>query len=147
MPPSPSDPYMDPRSGYCAATRTFHSLRSPAPLPPLDLPLSFPAFALSFLPDPLPPSSRPALVDAGTSAAISFPAFLSRTRALAAALRACVRLAPSDVAFVLAPAGVHVPVLYYALMSVGAVVSPANPVLTAAEVSRLLALSNPRIAP
>jgi len=37
-------------------------------------------------------------------------------------------------------------VLYYALMSVGAVVSPANPSLTAAEVARLLALSNPRVA-
>ncbi|XP_066391741.1 4-coumarate--CoA ligase-like 7 [Miscanthus floridulus] len=147
MPPSPSDPDMDPRSGYCAATRTFHILRSPAPLPPPDLPLSFPVFALSFLPDPLPPSSRPALVDAGTGAAVPFPAFLSRTCALAAALRARVRLAPEDVAFVLAPAGVHVPVLYYALMSVGAVVSPANPALTAAEVSRLLALSNPRVAP
>ncbi|XP_066396658.1 4-coumarate--CoA ligase-like 7 [Miscanthus floridulus] len=146
MPLSPSDPDIDPRSGYCAATRTFHSLRSPAPLPPPDLPLSFPAFALSFLPDPLPPSSRPALVDAGTGLAVPFPAFLSRTRALAAALRARVRLAPSDVAFVLAPAGVHVPVLYYALMAVGAVVSPANPALTAAEVSRLLALSNPRVA-
>ena len=119
---------------------------SPASLPPPDLPLSFPAFALSFLPDPLPPSSRPALVDAGTGAAVPFPAFLSRTRALAAALRARVRLAPGDVAFVLAPAAVHVPVLYYALMAVGAVVSPANPALTAAEVSRLLALSNPRVA-
>ena len=80
MPPSPSDPDIDPRSGYCAATRTFHSLRSPAPLPPPDLPLSFPAFALSFLPDPLPPSSRPALVDAGTGAAVPFPAFLSSVR-------------------------------------------------------------------
>ncbi|XP_066389260.1 4-coumarate--CoA ligase-like 7 isoform X1 [Miscanthus floridulus] len=146
MPPSPSDPDIDPRSGYCAATRTFHSLRSLAPLPPPDLPLSFPAFALSFLPDPLLPSPRPALVDAGTGAAVPFPAFLSRTRALAAALRARVRLAPGDVAFVLAPAGVHVPVLYYALMAVGADVSPANPALTAAEVSRLLALSNPRVA-
>jgi acyl-CoA synthetase (AMP-forming)/AMP-acid ligase II len=145
MPPSPSDPDIDPRSGYCAATRTFHGLLSPAPLPPPDLPLSFPAFALSFLPDQLPPS-RPVLVDAGTGEAVPFTAFLSRTRALAAALRARVRLAPGDVAFVLAPAGVHVPVLYYALMAVGAVVSPANPALTAAEVSRLLALSNPRVA-
>ncbi|KAG0541366.1 hypothetical protein BDA96_02G010300 [Sorghum bicolor] len=146
MAPAPCDLEIDPRSGYCAATRTFHSLRSPAPLPPPDLPLSFPTFALSFLPDPLPPSSRPALVDAGTGEAVPFPAFLSRTRVLAAALRARVGLSPGDVAFVLAPADVHVPVLYYALMAIGAVVSPANPALTAAEVSRLLALSNPRVA-
>jgi 4-coumarate--CoA ligase len=153
MPPSPSDssPDMDPRSGYCASTRTFYSLRAapPSPPPPPDAPLSFPAFALSFLPTPLPSplaASRPALVDAGTGESVPLPAFLSRLRALAAALRARLRLGPGDVAFVLAPAGVHVPVLYYALMSVGAVVSPADPALPAAEVSRLLALSDPRVA-
>lgn len=146
-PPSPSDSDsgIDPRSGYCASTRTFHSLRPPAPLPPPDVPLSFQAFAFSLLPDPLPPS-RPALVDAATGASVTFPAFLSAVRALASALRTRVRLAPGDVAFVLAPAGVHVPVLYYALMSVGAVVSPANPALTAAEVARLVALSGPSVA-
>lgn len=153
MPPSPSDSSldMDPRSGYCASTRTFYSLRAapPSPPPPPDAPLSFPAFALSFLPTPLPSpaaASRPALVDAGTGESVPLPAFLSRLRALAAALRARLRLGPGDVAFVLAPAGVHVPVLYYALMSVGAVVSPADPALPAAEVSRLLALSDPRVA-
>uniref|UniRef100_A0A804Q617 4-coumarate--CoA ligase n=2 Tax=Zea mays TaxID=4577 RepID=A0A804Q617_MAIZE len=153
MPPSPSDssPDMDPRSGYCASTRTFYSLRAapPSPPPPPDAPLSFPAFALSFLPTPLPSplaASRPALVDAGTGESVPLPAFLSRLRALAAALRARLRLGPGDVAFVLAPAGVHVPVLYYALMSVGAVASPADPSLPAAEVSRLLALSDPRVA-
>ena len=101
-PPSASDADIDPRSGYCASTKTFHSLRTPEPpLPSPDLPLSFPAYALSFLPSPLPAPtapSRPALVDAGTGAAVSFPAFLSRTRALVAALRARVRLAPGDVA-------------------------------------------------
>lgn len=43
-----------------------------------------------------------------------------------AVLRSCVRLAHGDVVFVLTPADIHVPVLYYALMSVGAVMSPAN---------------------
>ncbi|XP_066393047.1 4-coumarate--CoA ligase-like 7 [Miscanthus floridulus] len=150
MPPSASDADIDRRSGYCASTKTFHSLRTPEPpLPSPDLPLSFPAYALSFLPSPLPAPtapSRPALVDAGTGESVPFGTFLSRLRALAAALRSRVGLAPGDVAFVLAPVGVHVPVLYYALMSVGAVVSPANPSLTAAEVSRLLALSNPSVA-
>jgi acyl-CoA synthetase (AMP-forming)/AMP-acid ligase II len=68
---------------------------------------------------------------------------MSKLRVLAAVLRSRVRLAHGDVVFVLAPAGVHVSVLYYALMSVGAVMSPANPSLTAAEVFRLLALSDP----
>ncbi|RLM58246.1 vestitone reductase-like [Panicum miliaceum] len=51
-----------------------------------------------------------------------------------------------DVAFVLALPGVHVPVLYYALMAVGAVMSPANPALTAGEISGLVTLSGPSVA-
>ncbi|CAO2144034.1 unnamed protein product [Urochloa humidicola] len=142
MPPHPAD--VDPRSGYCAATKTFHSLRPPLPLPPPDLPLSFPSFAFSLLPTALP--SRPALVDAATGEAVPYPAFLSRVRALAAALLAHLGVARGDIAFVLAPPGVHVPVLYFALMAVGAVVSPANPAFTAAEISGLVALSGPSVA-
>ncbi|KAJ1287396.1 hypothetical protein BS78_02G007000 [Paspalum vaginatum] len=146
MPPS-SSVDTDPRSGYCAATKTFHSLRAPLPMPPPDRPLSFPAFAFSLLPKPpLPDDSRPALVDAATGESVPFPTFFSRVRALAAALRPRLGVSHGDVAFVLAPAGVHVPVLYCALMAVGAVVSPANPALTALEVSHLLALSSPSVA-
>lgn len=39
-----------------------------------------------------------------------------------------------------------VPVLYFALLSIGAVVSPANPALTPAEVSRLVSLSGASVA-
>ncbi|XP_062182478.1 4-coumarate--CoA ligase-like 7 [Phragmites australis] len=143
MPPPPAA--VDPRSGYCAATRTFHSLRAPLtlPLPPPDRPLSFPAFAFCYLPSPLP--SRPALIDAGTGKTVPFPAFVSQFRALAAALRARLHVSAGDVAFVLAPPGVHIPVLYYALMAVGAVVSPVNPALSAGEISSLVALSNPSV--
>ena len=92
MPPSASDADIDPRSGYCASTKTFHSLRTPEPpLPSPDLPLSFPAYALSFLPSPLPAPtapSRPALVDAGTGAAVADP------RGLGAALPGTGAAAP-----------------------------------------------------
>lgn len=135
---------VDPMSGYCAATRTFHSLREPIPLPPPSLQLSFPAFAFSFLPSPLP--SHTALVDSATGEAVSFPAFLAQVRALATALRAHLRVSRGDVAFVLAPPSLHVPVLYFALMAVGAVVSPANPALTKGELAHLAALSKPSFA-
>ncbi|KAL6631362.1 hypothetical protein ACP70R_028212 [Stipagrostis hirtigluma subsp. patula] len=134
----------DARSGYCASTGTFRSLRPPVPLPPPDAPLSFPAFALSLLPSPLP--ARPALLDAATGEAVTFPEFLLRVRALSRALRARVGLRRGDVAFVLAPARLDVPVLYFALLSFGAVVSPANPALTAAEIARLVALSGASVA-
>ncbi|KAK3119978.1 hypothetical protein QOZ80_9AG0678930 [Eleusine coracana subsp. coracana] len=143
MPPPPPAA-VDPSSGYCAATGIFHTLRAPLPLPPPDHPLSFPALAFSLLPSPLP--SHPALVDSATGEAVPFSAFLSRVHALAAALHGRLGVSSGDVAFVLAPPGVHIPVLYYALMAVGAVVSPANPALTAGEISSLVALTNPSLA-
>jgi 4-coumarate--CoA ligase len=142
MPPSPAA--VDPRSGYCAATGTYHSLRLPVPLPPSERPISFPALAFSLLLSQLP--SHPALIDSATGVAVPFPAFLSRVHALAAALRVRLRVSPGDVAFVLAPPGVHIPVLYYAVMAVGSIVSPANPALTAGEISTFVSLSNPSLA-
>ncbi|XP_051179562.1 4-coumarate--CoA ligase-like 7 [Lolium perenne] len=140
---------VDPRTGYCATTRSFRSLRPPPPmLPPPDVPLTFPAFALSLLPSPLP--AHPALLDAATGEAVSYPAFLSQARALVGALRSSREVLPplgrGDVAFVLAPARLDVPILYFALLSVGVVVAPANPAHTAAEVARLVALSGASVA-
>ncbi|ONM18199.1 hypothetical protein Zm00014a_014110 [Zea mays] len=64
-------PDTDPRNGYCTSTRMFHSMRAPSFSPSLDVPFVFPAFALFFLPNLLPPPtvvamSRPTLVNAGT---------------------------------------------------------------------------------
>ncbi|KAF0897593.1 hypothetical protein E2562_000331 [Oryza meyeriana var. granulata] len=138
---------VDARTGYCSATKSFRSLRQLVPLPPPDVPLSFPAFAFSLLRSSFPSApAHPALLDATTGEAVLFPAFLSRVRALAGALRSSIGLRRGDVAFVLAPAGLDMPVLYFALLSIGAVVSPANPALTPAEVSRLVSLSGASIA-
>lgn len=78
---------VDCRSGYSASTGTFRSLRPPVPLPPPHAPLSFPAFAASLLPSPLPP--QPAFQDAATGEAVSYPAFLALARALAATPCSC----------------------------------------------------------
>ncbi|XP_066337481.1 4-coumarate--CoA ligase-like 7 [Miscanthus floridulus] len=137
---------MDPRSGFCPSTRTFRSLRPPIPLPPEDddAAASFPSFAWSRLPRPLP--AHPAFVDASTGAALSFPALLARVRSLAAALRgAPLGVARGDVALVLAPPSLDVPVLYLALLSLGAVVSPLSPVSAPADVARAVALCDPSV--
>ena len=57
--------------GYCTSTRMFHTMCTPSFLPSSDVPFVFPAFAMSFLPNLLPPptviaASQPTLVDAGT---------------------------------------------------------------------------------
>ncbi|THU67671.1 hypothetical protein C4D60_Mb05t27160 [Musa balbisiana] len=137
-------PTVDPRSGFCRETKVFHNLRDPLLLPPESLPLSAASFALSLIPSPLP--AQPALVDAATGAAVSYPDLLARIRNLAASLRAGSGVSRGDVAFVLSPAGLDVPVLYLALLSIGAVVSPANPLSTPSEIAHQIRLSNPSVA-
>ncbi|OEL14608.1 4-coumarate--CoA ligase-like 7 [Dichanthelium oligosanthes] len=134
---------MDPRSGFCTATRTFRSLRPPIPLPPADAPVSFPSFALSRLPSPLP--AHPAFLDASTGAALSFPALIDRVRSLAVALRGVLGVAKGDVALVLAPPSLDVPVVFLALLSLGAIVSPHSPLSTAADVAHAVGLCSPSI--
>lgn len=143
MPP-PSSLSVDPRSGFCHETKTFHSLRTAVPLPDENLPLSAAGYALSLLPSPFPSNS--ALIDAATGAAISYPEFVSRVRSLADSLRSRAGLSKGDVAFVLSPTGLDVPLLYFALLSLGVVVSPANPLSTADEISHQIRLSKPSVA-
>ncbi|XP_062207797.1 4-coumarate--CoA ligase-like 5 [Phragmites australis] len=135
---------IDPRSGFCAATRTFHSLRPAAALPPESLPATAAAYAFSLLSSPLP--DRPALVDAATGIAVSYPSFLAAVRSLAGGLWSKLDLRPGDVALIVAPSQLDVPVLDFALMSIGAVVSPANPASTAEEYAHQVALSRPVVA-
>ncbi|KAF3330946.1 4-coumarate--CoA ligase-like 7 [Carex littledalei] len=137
-------PSIDPRSGFCAVTNTFYSIRSPVPLPSPSLPLSFPSFAFSLLPSPLP--SCPALLDASTGETISYPHFLSQVSSLTANLLTHFSISKGDVALVLSPTRMDFLVLYMSLLSIGAVVSPVNPALTPSEISRLIHLSKPCLA-
>jgi hypothetical protein len=67
---SDTSPNTDSHSGYCTSTRMFHIMRAPSFSPSSDVPFVFPAFAMIFLPNLLPPPmvtavSRPTLVDVG----------------------------------------------------------------------------------
>ncbi|XP_052140995.1 4-coumarate--CoA ligase-like 5 [Oryza glaberrima] len=144
-PPPPPPAGIDSRSGFCAATRIFHSTRAPGDLPPESLPMTAAAYAFSLLSSSTLPG-RPALVDAATGIAISYPSFLAAVRSLAGGLWCSLGLRPGDVALVVAPSRLEVPVLDFALMSIGAVVSPANPVSTPEEYAHQVALSRPVVA-
>ncbi|KAG9447215.1 hypothetical protein H6P81_013343 [Aristolochia fimbriata] len=142
-------PSVDPRSGFDSRTKIFHSLRPSVPLPPLHLPLSSADHAISLLcpsTAATPPPDKPAFINSTTGLSLSFSDFLSRVRNLASAIHASTSLSKGDVAFILAPTSLQIPVLYFSLLSLGIVISPANPVSTAAEISRQLNLSRPKIA-
>uniref|UniRef100_A0A0E0JSB7 4-coumarate--CoA ligase n=1 Tax=Oryza punctata TaxID=4537 RepID=A0A0E0JSB7_ORYPU len=125
------------RSGFCAATRTFHSLRAAGTLPPEELPLTVAAYAFSL---------AAVLGAAATGIAVSYPSFVAWVRSLAGGLWFSLGLRPGDVALVVTPSGLDVPVLYFALMSIGVVVSPANPASSPDEYAHQVRLSRPAVA-
>ncbi|CAN1152486.1 4-coumarate--CoA ligase-like 9 [Linum perenne] len=133
---------IDPRNGFCSETKIYHSLRPPVAHPPL----SFADFIFSLLHSfPLPPTSS-ALIDGLTGRSISFADLVPRAKTLASSLRRKVGLRKGDTAFILSSNSVDVPVLYLSLLSIGVVVSPANPASSKQEILHLLSLSRPRIA-
>jgi hypothetical protein len=82
---SDTSPDTDSRNVYCTSTRTFHIMRILSFSPLSDVPFVFPAFALFFLPNLLPPptivaTSRPTLIDVGTRRVVQLLAFLHACR-------------------------------------------------------------------
>lgn len=140
---------VDPHSGFCSQTKTYHSLRPHTPLPPQSLSLSVTDFTFSLLrqnsPSP-PTSTSPALIDAATGRSIPYRELITLTKTLATSLHRRLGLARGDSAFVLSANSARVPVLYLALFSLGVVVSPSNPSSTASETSRQIELCGPLVA-
>ncbi|KAL2505339.1 4-coumarate--CoA ligase-like 9 [Abeliophyllum distichum] len=142
---SSSSHSIDLRSGYCPETKTFRDLRPPVPFPSETVPLSAASLALS-LQSASPWRDATALIDSATGHRVSYSEFQRFTRNLASALRTTVGLCKNDVAFVISPNLISVPVLYFALLSLGIIISPANPLSTSEEISRLISISTPVIA-
>lgn len=138
--------FVDPRSGFCPQTKVFHSLRLPLSLPPTSQPLSITGHVLSILQLYPPPANAVALVDSDSGVHLSYAIFLNQIRTLASNLKTLTSLSNGDVAFILAPTSLRVPVLYFALLSLGVVISPANPTSSESEISHQIQLSKPVIA-
>ncbi|KAL6604869.1 hypothetical protein ACP70R_042813 [Stipagrostis hirtigluma subsp. patula] len=116
-------------AGYCAATGTYHS-RHP-PLAAVTA-ASFPGYLfrrlLTFPPD------RPAFIDASTGAALSFADLRALSLKAAGAL-AALGLRRGHVVLLLLHNSLHFPVLSLGVLSLGAVLSTANPLLTPDELA------------
>ncbi|XP_047981707.1 4-coumarate--CoA ligase-like 9 [Salvia hispanica] len=138
-----------PKTGYCSATRIYHSLFPPSPLPPPSSPLSISSYALSLLHSPANLTSAALsttafLIDADSADRLTYSAFLQRVTSLSSSLTSLISL--NDVAFVLSPPSFHIPVLYFALLSLGVAVSPSNPLASQSELAHQIQLSKPSIA-
>ncbi|KAM1322371.1 hypothetical protein ACFXTH_015206 [Malus domestica] len=137
--------WIDPKSGYCPHTKTFHSLRPPVPLPPLSQPLSLTQFTLSLLQSSTAKPTTSVLINAASGRHVSYQTFLSQIHSLTLSLQS-LALSKGHVAFVLSPTSLHVPVLYFSLLALGVVVSPANPIGSESEIAHQVRLTRPAIA-
>ncbi|KAK3040802.1 hypothetical protein RJ639_029146 [Escallonia herrerae] len=135
---------IDPNSGFCPATKIYHSLRPSAPLPSETAPLSVTHYAFSLLLHHRQTTTS-ALIDAATRHRIPYSDIPRHVNSLASSLRE-IGLSKNDAALVLVPNSVHVPILYLALYSLGVVVSPSNPASSPSDISRQIYLSKPAVA-
>ncbi|KAM6549640.1 hypothetical protein CsatB_021316 [Cannabis sativa] len=139
---------VDPRSGFNSQTKTFQSLRPPLlNLPPENAPLTLPQYCLSILRTrPWNWSDSLALIDSDTGHRLSYSEFTRLVKTLATNLQTQIGLTKGDTAFVLSPNSLRVPILYFALLTLGVIIAPANPLSTESEIARLVQLSKPIIA-
>ncbi|KAJ3689394.1 hypothetical protein LUZ61_018558 [Rhynchospora tenuis] len=118
-------------SGYKTSTGTYHSL---LPLPP-HLPLhssalTLPSYLFSI---PFLSSSHPCFIDASTGTTLTFTSLQRLVSFAASRLLSHRGLKPHDVVLLVVPNSLYFPVVSLAILSVGAVLSPANPLLTRSE--------------
>ncbi|KAK8547889.1 hypothetical protein V6N13_123314 [Hibiscus sabdariffa] len=137
---------MDPKTGFCHQTRTYSSLWPPIPLPPINQPLSLPEYCLSVFHRTSADGATTFVVNATTGKTLSYSQFFSRVRSLAYSLQQRYSLSKNDVAFVLSPPSIHIPVVYFALLSLGIVLSPANPLSSNSEIAHQIQLCKPVVA-
>lgn len=142
-----SNAFIDPATGFCSLTKTFHSLRPEVPLPPSFQPLSITQFTLSLLQSTATNVSQtPFLINSVTDQRLTYADFLLQVHSLSLSLRTHYSLSKGDIVFILASSSFQIPVLYFALLSLGVIISPANPLSSHSEISHQVHVSKPSVA-
>ncbi|KAK3422245.1 hypothetical protein EUGRSUZ_G02758, partial [Eucalyptus grandis] len=90
--------------------------------------------------------SRIALIDAATNCQISYAHLYRSIRSLAYGLYHAVGVRKGDVVFLVAPNSLLYPTISLAILSVGAILTPANPLNTTLEIAKQVADSGAKLA-
>lgn len=90
--------------------------------------------------------SRIALIDAATNCQISYAHLYRSIRSLAYGLYHAVGVRKGDVVFLVAPNSLLYPTICLAILSVGAILTPANPLNTTLEIAKQVADSGAKLA-
>ncbi|OVA07333.1 AMP-dependent synthetase/ligase [Macleaya cordata] len=139
---------IDPKSGFCSETKIYYSLLPPAAhLPPENASLSITNYIFSlFHTRSSSPGKTAAMIDSATGDRHSYSEFFQQIETLTISLQEQIGLCKGDTAFILSPTKLHIPILYFSLLSLGVVISPSNPTNTVSEISHQLNLCKPTIA-
>ncbi|KAF8112401.1 hypothetical protein N665_0064s0034 [Sinapis alba] len=131
---------INPRSGFCNANSTFYSKRKSLQLP-ANTSLDVTTFISS-----QPHRGTTAFIDAATGHRISYSDLWRAVNRVADCLHRDVGVRKGDVVLVLSPNSISIPIVCLSVMSLGAVITTANPLNTAGEISKQMADSNPKLA-
>ncbi|KAK1260973.1 4-coumarate--CoA ligase-like 4 [Acorus gramineus] len=128
----------DHRSGYCATTGTYHPLLrlDKGHQIPTHAHLDTASYVLSHFPHPDSADSHVALIDSATGHRLTYFQIYVSTRSLAVGLARALGVQKGDVVLLLSPNSLLYPTVCLAVLSVGAVLTTANPLCTASEVAR-----------
>lgn len=130
---------IDPRSGFCKSNSTFYSKRQPLSLPPN------PSLDVTTFISSQPHRGTTAFIDATTGQRLSFSDLWRAVDNVADCLYHDVGIWRGDVVLILSPNSIYIPVVCLSVMSLGAVVTTANTLNTAGEISKQIADSNPTL--
>ncbi|XP_031250689.1 4-coumarate--CoA ligase-like 5 [Pistacia vera] len=124
------------KSGFDPATGVYHSLARLGEeyKIPTRHDLDTATFVLSQFPHPDHAESRVALIDSATNQRVSYGQLRRSIRALASGLYHALGVRKGDVVFLLSPNSVLYPTVCLAIFSLGAILSPANPINTESEI-------------
>lgn len=129
---------IDPYSGYCKANGVFYSKRKPAAIPRQDDLLDVTTFVLSRHKQ----GNQTALVDAITGIHITYSQLRRSAMAAAAGLHQ-LGVRHGDIVLIVSPNFLQFPALAMGIMSIGAVLSTANPLYTSSELQKQIEDSMP----
>ncbi|XP_010459729.1 PREDICTED: 4-coumarate--CoA ligase-like 2 isoform X1 [Camelina sativa] len=130
---------LDRKSGFCDSTSTFYSKREPMAFPPNQF-LDVTTFTSS-----QPHGGKTVFVDAVTGRRLSFSELWLGVERVAACLYA-LGVRKGDVVIILSPNSIHFPIVSLSVMSLGAIITTANPINTSGEISKQIDNSSPVLA-
>jgi OPC-8:0 CoA ligase-1 len=133
-------PLTDQKSGYCRDNGTYYSKRDPVDLPPPTQHLDVTTYIFSHHHH----TQQTAFIDASSGLSLSYPTLRHNIRALAAGLQG-LGIRKGEVVLVISPNSIALPCIYLAILSIGAILTTANPISTEAEIKRQAEDSKPVI--